>query len=349
MQKSWIKHLWFWVPYTVLEVFSEAYWMGIQYKTPFWETHYYAFLEEFSQILIIKIPMVYLMLFCIHKFAHQNRNLWKLTISLSVLVLFFSGLDYVFLMEFVVKIIYSHIEILGLGGFGTMLNSFMDKIFVASVMIALNEYLYSQELKNRERELVKEKVETELNFLKTQINPHFLFNTLNNIYSLARKKSDETPEVVLKLSKLLRFVLYETEAKSIPLSKEIEFLKDYIDLQKIRFNKRLEIKFTHSIDELQTPILPLILIPLVENAFKHGASQSTQTSFVRINLNLKNSKLELRVENSFESANLETEKGIGLKNLRRQLELTYADFELKNHSENGIYVAELNLDLNKKL
>lgn len=349
MQKFWLKHLWFWIPYTLLEVFTEAYWMGLQYKTSFWETHYYAFLEEFSQILVIKIPMVYLMLFFIQKYAHQNRNIWKLVLSLSITVLLFSWLGYQFLTEFVVHVIYSHMEIVGLKGFGTLLNSFMDKIFVASVVIALNEYLYSQELKNRERELVKEKVETELNYLKTQINPHFLFNTLNNIYSLARKKADETPEVVLKLSKLLRFVLYETESRSIPISREIEFLQDYIDLQKIRFDKRLNVKFSTSVDEPQTQILPLILIPLVENAFKHGASQSTDSSFVQVDLKLKDSYLKLKVDNSVESANLEKDTGIGLKNLKRQLELSYAEFELKNEAENGVYKAELNVNLNRRL
>ena len=349
MQKLWLKHLWFWIPYTVLEVFTEAYWMGLQYKTSYWETHFYAFLEEFSQILVIKIPMVYLMLFFIWKFAHQNRSIWKLVLSLSVTVLLFSWLGYQFLTEFVVHVIYSHMEIVGLKGFGTLLNSFMDKIFVASVVIALNEYLYSQELKNRERELVKEKVETELNYLKTQINPHFLFNTLNNIYSLARKKADETPDVVLKLSKLLRFVLYETEAKSIPISREIEFLQDYIDLQKIRFDKRLNVKFSTSVDEPQTQILPLILIPLVENAFKHGASQSTDSSFVQVDLHLNKGNLNLNVQNSFESANLDKETGIGLKNLQRQLELSYAEFELKKETKEGIYNAELNVNLNQRL
>lgn len=348
MQRIWMKHLLFWIPYTVLEVFTEAYWMGIQYKTPFWETHYYAFLEEVSQILVIKVPMVYLMLFFIRKFAHQKRTIWKLILSLTVTLLLFSWLGYVFLINFVANVIYSHMEIEGIEGFGTLLNSFMDKIFVASVVIAFNEYFFSQELKSRERELIKEKVETELHFLKSQINPHFLFNTLNNIYSLARKKADETPEVVLKLSKLLRYVLYEAGASSIPISSEIEFLIDYIDLQKIRFDKRLEINFSQSVDEPQTPILSLILIPLVENAFKHGASQSTHSSCVKIFLKVNKGKLEMLVENTIENDAIPSEIGIGLKNLRRQLELTYDDFALSNNIKSGIYRAELNVDLKKK-
>jgi len=349
MQKGWVKHLWFWIPYTVLEVYSESYWMGVQYQQSLLSTYFYAFLEEVSQIILIKIPMVYLMLYFISKFAHQNRNIWKLILSLAATIALSSWLGYVFVTGFVVKVIYSHLEIVGIGGFGTLMNSFMDKIFVGSVVIALSEYLYSQQLRSRERDLMKEKVETELNFLKSQINPHFLFNTLNNIYSLARKKSDETPDVVLKLSKLLRFVLYETESKRIPVSREIDFLNDYIDLQKIRFDKRLEVEFNHSVDDEQTQIVPLVLIPLVENAFKHGASQSTKPAFIRMDLKLRNARLHLVVENSLESGNLESEKGIGLKNLRRQLELTCSGYELNTRVENGTYLAELKIDLNKFL
>lgn len=341
MQKAWIKHLWFWIPYAVLEVYTEGYWMGVQYQQPIWSTFYHAFLEEVSQILIIKIPMVYLMLYFINRFAHQSRKIGHLIISLTATLLVFSVLGYWFLMEFVVKVIYSHLEIVGLGGFGTLVNSFMDKIFVASVVIALSEYLYSQKLRQRESDLLKEKVETELNFLKSQINPHFLFNTLNNIYALARKKSDETPDVVLKLSKLLRFVLYEAEAKLIPISREIEFLQDYIDLQKIRFGDRLELSFHHEVDNAHQEISPLILIPFVENAFKHGASQSTEKSYIHIDLEVREKDLNLKVENSFET-NLDDEaEGIGLKNLKRQLELSYKKFDLKTSSESGKYFAEL--------
>ncbi len=343
---SWKKHLWFWIPYTFLEVYSEGYWMGVQYQQPFWSTAIHAFLEEVSQIILIKIPMVYLMLFYIQKFAHQKRNTWKLTLSLTVILLLFSWLGYLFLMHFVVKVIYSHLEIVGLGGFSTLLNSFMDKIFVASVVIALSEYLYSQKLRNRERELLKEKVETELNFLKSQINPHFLFNTLNNIYALARKKSDETPDVVLKLSKLLRFVLYEAEARRIPISREIEFLQDYIDLQKIRFGERLQLVFRYEVGNEHQEITPMILIPFVENAFKHGASQSTNNSFIDIELKVKEKELWLKVENSFEPNSDADSKGIGLKNLKRQLELSYQKFDLKTETNSNRHIAELVIYLN---
>lgn len=349
MQKTWIKHLWFWIPYALLEIYTEAYWMEVQYQQGFWSTLLHAFIEEVSQILVIKIPMVYLMLYFIERFARQSRNILKLVLSLTLTILIFSLLGYRFLMEFVVKVVYAHLEIVGLGGFGTLVNSFMDKIFVASAVIALSEYLYSQQLRQRESELLKEKTETELNFLKSQINPHFLFNTLNNIYSLARKKSDETPEVVMKLSKLLRFVLYETKEKFISISREIEFLNDYIDLQKMRFSEKLKIEFKHEIDNSETQIMPLVLIPFVENAFKHGASQSVNESYISIHLKIKENELNLSVENSFETQNSDEPQGIGLKNIKRQLELFYSNFNLETHFEGNKFKASLFIHLNQHI
>lgn len=349
MQKKWYWHFLFWIPYLALEVYTEFYWMRLQYHQPVWSTFIHAFSEEVLQVLFLKIPMVYLMFFCIKKYGHQDRNNWKLILSLSLILLLFSLAGYFILMDFIVPVIYSHMEIVGLGGFGTLINSFMDKIFVACVAIALKEYDNSQRLKQREQILLNEKVQSELSFLKSQLNPHFLFNTLNNIYSLARKKSDETPEVVLKLSKLLRYVLYETEVRFTEISKEIEFLYDYLDLQKIRFNKRLKVDFLVKIDEEKTQIVPLLLIPLIENAFKHGASQSTEDAFIIIHLELKSGLLQFKVENSCEISVLDTDTGIGLKNLKRQLELSYFDYDFTIEPKENLFCATLNIDLNKIL
>ncbi|SMC88859.1 GHKL domain-containing protein [Moheibacter sediminis] len=331
----------------MLETYTESYWMEVQYQQGFWSSLYHAFLEEFAQILFIKIPMVYLMFYFLEKFSHQSKNWLKLILSLVAALLLFSVLGYKFLVHFVVNFIYPHLEIVGIYGFSGMINSFMDKIFIACVAISLKEYFRSQKFKQREKDLLKEKTETELNFLKSQINPHFLFNTLNNIYSLARKKSDETPDVVLKLSKLLRFVLYETKDKFITISREIEFLNDYIDLQKIRFSERLKIEFKYEIDDLETQIMPLVLIPFVENAFKHGASQSVDESYILIDLKIKENELFLSVENSFEIQNSDEPQGIGLKNIKRQLELFYTNFNFETNSEGNKFTAILSIHLNQ--
>ena len=319
--------------------------MEIQYKQSVYSTFVHAFWEEFLTILLIKMPMGYLMLYFISIFRHKKSNI-KLIITLSVTLILFSVLGYVFLVHFIVPFIYPHLEIVGIYGYGGILNSFMDKIFLACVMIALYEYSASQKLKQREILLMKEKTEAELNFLKSQINPHFLFNTLNNIYSLAREKSDKTADVILKLSSLLRFMLYETKEKFIPISKESQFINTYLEIQKIRFDKRLKIEFQHSVTDNQELVLPLILLPFLENAFKHGASESTDNKFININLELNNDILNYSVINSFEKNDNEESKGIGLINFERQLKLVYNDFRLQTEAENNIFTAKLYINLN---
>ena len=345
MKKRFARHFIFWLFYLILEVYTEYYWMEIQYKQSVYSTFVHAFLEEFLTILLIKMPMGYLMLYLISKFRHKKSNI-KLIISLSVTLILFSVLGYVFLVHFIVPYIYPHLEIVGIYGYGGILNSFMDKIFLACVMIALYEYSASQKLKQREILLMKEKTEAELNFLKSQINPHFLFNTLNNIYSLAREKSDKTADVILKLSSLLRFMLYETKEKFIPISKEIQFMNTYLEIQKIRFDERLKIEFQNSVTDNQEYVLPLILLPFLENAFKHGASESTDKTFIKINLELKNNILNYSVINSFEKNDIEESKGIGLINFERQLKLVYNDFRLQAEAENNIFTAKLYINLN---
>ncbi|UQB70442.1 sensor histidine kinase [Epilithonimonas zeae] len=345
MKKRFIRHFIFWLFYLILEVYTEYYWMEIQYKQSVYSTLVHAFLEEFLTILLIKMPMGYLMLYFISRLRDKKSNI-KLIISLSVTLILFSVLGYVFLVHLIVPYIYPHLEIVGIYGYGGILNSFMDKIFLACVMIALYEYSASQKLKQREILLIKEKTEAELNFLKSQINPHFLFNTLNNIYSLAREKSDKTADVILKLSSLLRFMLYETKEKFIPISKEIQFMNTYLEIQKIRFDERLKIEFQNSVTDNQDSVLPLILLPFLENAFKHGASESTDNKFIKINLELKNNILNYSVINSFEKNDNEESKGIGLINFERQLKLVYNDFRLHTEAENNIFTATLYINLN---
>ncbi|MDP9957911.1 sensor histidine kinase YesM [Epilithonimonas hungarica] len=345
MKKRFARHFIFWFFYLILEVYTEYYWMEIQYKQSVYSTFVHVFLEEFLTILLIKMPMGYLMLYFISRFRHKKSNI-KLIISLSATLILFSVLGYVFLVHFIVPFIYPHLDIVGIYGYGGILNSFMDKIFLACVMIALYEYSASQKLKQREILLMKEKTEAELNFLKSQINPHFLFNTLNNIYSLAREKSDKTADVILKLSSLLRFMLYETKEKFIPISKEIQFMNTYLEIQKIRFDERLKIEFQNSVTDNQELVLPLILLPFLENAFKHGASESTDNKFININLELNNDILNYSVINSFEKNDNEESKGIGLINFERQLKLVYNDFSLQTEAENNIFTATLYINLN---
>lgn len=171
--------------------------------------------------------------------------------------------------------------------------------------------------------LEKGQLVAELNFLKAQTNPHFLFNTLNNIYALARKKSDQTAPVVLQLSKILRFMLYECNQSRIPIQREIQIIEDYLALEKLRYNDRLKINFTKKIIDSNKVIAPLLLLPFVENAFKHSANHTRFETSIELSLTVDQEQLNFKVKNAKEDSTIPNGLGIGLKNVRRQLLLIY--------------------------
>lgn len=191
-----------------------------------------------------------------------------------------------------------------------------------------------------------EKQQAELSYIKAQTNPHFLFNTLNNIYSLARDKSDMAPESILRLSKILRYMIYDASSELIDIEKEINIIEDYVALEKLRYDHTLHIVFEHTVDK-NHPIPPLLLIPLVENAFKHGASQSVSDPFVRVYLTVISGKLEFKVENSIESDTgiPSGKENIGHQNLKRQLELMFKESEFSVEGKNNVYTAILKINL----
>ncbi|EAY26769.1 sensor histidine kinase [Microscilla marina] len=179
--------------------------------------------------------------------------------------------------------------------------------------------------------LQQSKLQTELKFLKSQINPHFLFNTLNNLYASALSDgSERTAEGIAKLSKLIRYMLHESNVDRIALEREVAYIETYIELQKLRFagkNNTVNINFEVEIDAPACLIAPMLLITFVENAFKHGISKQ-QTSSISIELKVSNQQLSFRVENTvnpFANNQLEEKSGLGLKNVQRQLELLYAN------------------------
>jgi len=222
----------------------------------------------------------------------------------------------------------------------------MDIGFVSAAAIALKQTRQQLIRSRAEQLLLKEKLETELKYLRNQTNPHFLFNTLNNIYALARKKSDDAPDAIMKLSKLLRFMLYDTAKPFIAIGDEIRLLEDYIDLEKIRYNGKLTISFVKDIPNEQEMIAPLLLLPFIENAFKHGASESRYAAFIEMDLVLKDGILKFSVKNSKENQSHHVnDMSIGLNNVKRQLELLYTDYDLQVINEPAVYLVLLTINL----
>ena len=204
-----------------------------------------------------------------------------------------------------------------------------------------------QKLRRTAQQLRIEKQEAELNYLKSQTNPHFLFNTLNNIYSLARDKSDLAPESILKLSKMLRYMLYETSGAFVAIEQELIIIGDYIALEKLRYDDSLLVNFNYDVEDMKQALPPLLLIPLVENAFKHGVSETRSQPFVDIHLSVKQRQLAFFVKNSSEMSSEEgpVKENIGLSNLRRQLELLYTDYQLSVEQKENVFSATLKINL----
>lgn len=184
--------------------------------------------------------------------------------------------------------------------------------------------------------------EQELQYLKMQIHPHFLFNTLNTLYGFALKKADEAPEIIIKLSNLLDYLLYQVDKPFVLLNDEISHIKDYIDLEQMRFNDSLDITFNTTGDYNSVKIAPMLLLPFVENSFKHGALKNGVLS-VKIKLSFMNNVLQFNIENSALPDN-SPEKGIGLENLKKRLNLLYKDnYTLLINHEKNIFKVRLTL------
>lgn len=215
-------------------------------------------------------------------------------------------------------------------------------LFLSAVLKFTSDWFLNERI---QRDLENQRLSAELAFLKSQINPHFLFNSLNSIYSLAYQRSETTPEAILKLSEIMRYMLYECNDNRVDLAKELQYLHNYIDLQKIRFGEKAFINFkVGGVIESQQ-IVPLILIAFIENAFKHGIANDPLTP-INITIDINASNLQFYIQNKKHNNNRDLSGGIGLSNVRRRLNLLYPDkFILNIIDEPQTYTCELSLKL----
>jgi two-component system LytT family sensor kinase len=230
---------------------------------------------------------------------------------------------------------------------------YVMELFVNS-FFALQSFLYcivKEWIKNSiiQRKLKEEKLSMELKYLKSQINPHFLFNTLNNLYSVALKNNDnETATGITRLSHIMRFMLDEVNENYITLDKEVRYLESYIDLQKLRFSSEDDIKVSFKVlgDTSKIKIPPFIFIVFIENAFKHGVNYKKQ-SFIEIELEVTgDNRLSFRIKNSIHNFNESGKSGLGLKNIRERLELLFPDkYNLQINRDSNIFNLELDINL----
>jgi sensor histidine kinase YesM len=223
--------------------------------------------------------------------------------------------------------------------------------FILSVLIKLAEdWVSLNQLENKTLKIQKQQIENQLYYLKGQINPHFLFNSLNVLYSLAIDEKKEVTNAILQLSDILRYVIYDVNADTITIKKEIELLKNYIDFEKNRHVNNSTVTFEDEVDE-DTEIYPMLLLPLLENSFKHGLKSGVKNPYIEVKLITKNKKLEFTISNNFQAittSNKKENSGIGLKNIKKNLTLIYPDKHfLSIENTDAIFTVKLTIDLEK--
>jgi two-component system LytT family sensor kinase len=343
------RHLFFWLASTVQGTLVEYAWIHTTFK-------------NISQPQIITLALcfnlaltparVFFTYFALHVFDkkpfNQTHKLWLTFLKLSAAMLVAVIMYRLALSYYIIPHQYPGsppYTLYQLFKPQWMLVSVIDIGYVGGIAVALKLYrMQTLSLKN-EKELTRDKLETELKFLKNQVNPHFLFNTMNNIHAMALEKADETPQVVIELSNMLRYMLYKSVNGTVPISEEVKVLENYVQLEKIRHNGRVEVCFKKEIDDYQQLISPLILLPFLENAFKHGVN-GTKEPTICIDAELNKGRLAFTVKNPHNNpSNGQIKENTGLKNIRRQLELTYTDFTLNVTDSAQNFLVDLNIDL----
>ncbi|MBL7831959.1 MAG: sensor histidine kinase [Saprospiraceae bacterium] len=239
-------------------------------------------------------------------------------------------------------------ELLKLKNYYYFFNFFI--VGASTVFVIIKDWIFQ---KREKRELENRNMQSELNFLKSQINPHFLFNTLNSLYALTLKKSDKAPDVVIKLSEMMRYMLYECNEKFVPLENELIYLQNYIELEKLRQPDSIHIDFRIEGNTDSLMIAPLIIISFLENAFKHGISTSIDFGFVNIHFRISGQILEFKIENSkteFQQKQNNKIGGIGLINAQKRLDMIYPDqHTLEIIDTQELYTVLLNINLNNEI
>lgn len=299
-------------------------------------------------VFISQVPLVYTHLyFYVPRFLNQRKYLTYL--------LFTAGSIYIYS-----RLNYGLLKLLPEENMPERMVRFLENItpnfdlleglIVVILTYALKYTLIAFITQNELLKLQKEKLQLELNALKAQIHPHFLFNTLNNLYSLTLKNSDKASEVVLKLSDIMRYVLYQANEEKVELSKELDFIRNYVELQKIRYHNRYDILFEIAGNPEGKKVSPLLFIDFTENAFKHGIDKRFTDGFVHVKFDIRQDEVIFQCRNSIgnneQEGIIQQNAGIGLANVKKRLAILYPQHHsLTIHRDGEIFHAELKLQL----
>jgi len=303
---------------------------------------------------LIKILGVLLLLVVMLVIPHYS-GIWGNPFAVPILILFWLGVTYIVLPEFFKKYRVAILSVYGLviACHFFLFNTTPDHaqniplILINFMLLPIPVFaaLWTYEQWRWLKMLKADKAKVELALLKSQINPHFFFNTLNNLYGLVVEKSEKAPEVVLKLSDMMRYTIYKGKEDLVLVKDEITYLENYIELHKIRYQKKVEIRFTHEVQE-DLKVAPLLFINLLENAFKHGVAEMRENAFIHLGMQSQGKQLIFTIENNFDETRLHHKKGIGLENLKKRLDYLYPNkYELIVEEKEFIFKVQLNLEV----
>jgi len=334
LRQRWLQHLLFWAVawYLLLHLFaSSSTLMPIDYI--------------YTSVFLATLALsVYINLFVLIPLflARQRYFIYGCLLLLSLA--FFAWLNMLTFSRFIDYILPGYYFI-SYYNYSDLLKFFVAFTLITTLLKLSKGWFLLMDARNKLARLEKEHAQAALDTLKGQINPHFLFNSLNTLYSLVLKKSATAPEMILRLSGFLRYLLYETSEWRVDLSKEISYMQDYVELQKLRSGDQASISFQVTGETAGKKIAPLLFLPLVENSFKHGIKGETGRTFVDILFSARATELELTIKNNKGSADalpMNEARGIGLNNLRKRLEYLYPrNYTFETRDEGNIFFVKL--------
>jgi two-component system, LytTR family, sensor kinase len=303
-----------------------------------------ALLFELICLLIYAIAFYLNILYVFPKFYDKNKLRYVLASAVLLLLSFF-------ILHHINKLIFSHPERRHHGDdWFEVFISFRQLLWLAFIYLIGTVYSIQNMLNHqviRNKEIMEEKLQTELQLLKAQINPHFLFNALNNIYSLTYMKSESAPESVLKLSEMLRYVLEDCTMEKVPVRNEIDYMQNLIGFYKMKSPGKRKIKFTSQIENMDIRIAPMLFIPFIENSFKYSRIEEDKTGYINIDLSEASGKVVFTIENSiFSARRIISGSGKGIMNVQQRLEIIYPGKHMLTIEEKeGIYTVNLEIDI----
>lgn len=337
LKSQWIQHLGFWVLsfYILLNVFRLSY--DIQKIDLIYTA---LFMVNIFGLVYVNLKIL------IPRFLARKKYMWYAVLGFLNLLLF-SDLN-IWLFNYFVDFLLPGYYFISYYELEDILKFHLAFLVLTTLFKLSKAWFKMQEAEKKIARVHEEKTSAELNALKSQINPHFLFNSLSNIHSLSLKKSEKTSASVLLLSDMMRYVLYETAVDFVKLSDEIKFLNNLVELQRLRLQQESEIIFTTEIENPKLIISPLILLPFLENSFKHGLKGDTGKTYAYFRLSTNGDQLNFLARNN-KVAEKDEGSGFGLKNVKRRLELLYPEkHELVIKDEDDIFEISLKLSLHEQ-